>query len=94
MHEFNVGVTEIVAVPTAEGVNEAILPLPVEVSPMDELLFDQVKVLPVDPEKLIAVEACPKQNDLLPGEAIVGAGLIVAKTAERVELHPLVVACT
>ena len=42
MHEFNVGVTEIVAVPTAEGVNEAILPLPVEVSPIDELLFDQV----------------------------------------------------
>ena len=51
-------------------------------------------MLPVDPEKLIAVDACPKQNDLLPGVAIVGAGLIVAKTAERVELHPLVVACT
>ena len=89
---FKVGVTEIVATPEPEDVNEGIFPEPLAANPIAALLLVHAYVFPVEPEKVTAVDACPEHTLWFVGVVIVGAGFTVAKTAERVELQPFDVA--
>jgi hypothetical protein len=75
-----VGLTVIVASPTWAAVNEGRLPDPLAASPMEGLLFSQVKVAPVGVEaKVVAATVVPEQAVLSAMALTVTAGLTVIR---------------